>query len=220
MTWYSKLLALALFVALPFIGFYFGAKYEEAKEKVGQTSAPSVNVPSSNVSGNNVTAGPTLSNVEGWKTYRNEKYGFEVKYPNLEFRGYTLGFKERRVDNVPHLGLSYWGFPSEGMPLVDIGILKGVTAADRIAYFQNKFSKDRDFRNVTFSAIRDTSIAGLPARQFFVIHPDQFEFGSDRLLITLVENGGIVYEFQLGTEEGDEYQDTYNQILSTFKFIP
>ena len=27
-TWYSKLLALILFVALPFIGFYLGIKYE------------------------------------------------------------------------------------------------------------------------------------------------------------------------------------------------
>jgi hypothetical protein len=26
-TWYSKLLALALFVALPFIGFYYGMQY-------------------------------------------------------------------------------------------------------------------------------------------------------------------------------------------------
>ena len=31
-TWYSKLVALALFVALPFIGFYLGVKYEKARE--------------------------------------------------------------------------------------------------------------------------------------------------------------------------------------------
>ena len=29
-TWYSKLLALVLFVALPFLGFYAGMKYQEA----------------------------------------------------------------------------------------------------------------------------------------------------------------------------------------------
>ncbi len=31
-TWYSKTLALVLFVALPFVGFYIGAKYGEAAE--------------------------------------------------------------------------------------------------------------------------------------------------------------------------------------------
>mgnify|MGYP001560749866 CR=1 FL=1 len=40
-TWYSKLLALVLFVALPFIGFYFGVKYEKAKEAVNQTNVSS-----------------------------------------------------------------------------------------------------------------------------------------------------------------------------------
>ena len=31
----------------------------------------------------NETAGPALSEVEGWKIYRTSQYGFEIKYPNL-----------------------------------------------------------------------------------------------------------------------------------------
>lgn len=30
-TWYSKLLALIIFIAMPFIGFYLGVKYQEMK---------------------------------------------------------------------------------------------------------------------------------------------------------------------------------------------
>ena len=41
-TWYSKVLALALFVALPFIGFYFGVKYENAREKAAQINIFSI----------------------------------------------------------------------------------------------------------------------------------------------------------------------------------
>ncbi|MBI4085949.1 MAG: hypothetical protein HY433_01750 [Candidatus Liptonbacteria bacterium] len=41
-TWYSKLLALALFVALPFIGFYFGVKYENIREKGVQANTSSI----------------------------------------------------------------------------------------------------------------------------------------------------------------------------------
>jgi len=33
-TWYSKLLALILFVILPFIGFYLGMKYAEQRAEI------------------------------------------------------------------------------------------------------------------------------------------------------------------------------------------
>jgi hypothetical protein len=35
-TWYSKLLALALFIALPFIGFYYGVQYGKMVASIGQ----------------------------------------------------------------------------------------------------------------------------------------------------------------------------------------
>ena len=41
-TWYSKLLALVIFVALPFIGFYYGAQYGKTVAAIGQTSTSSV----------------------------------------------------------------------------------------------------------------------------------------------------------------------------------
>lgn len=41
-TWYSKLLALALFIALPFAGFYLGIQYQKLKSAAGQSIAPAV----------------------------------------------------------------------------------------------------------------------------------------------------------------------------------
>lgn len=37
-TWYSKLLALGLFIALPFIGFCLGMRYEQLKRGASATS--------------------------------------------------------------------------------------------------------------------------------------------------------------------------------------
>ena len=38
-TWYSKLIALVFFVALPFIGFYYGVQYGKIVAAIGQAPA-------------------------------------------------------------------------------------------------------------------------------------------------------------------------------------
>jgi hypothetical protein len=92
-TWYSKILALILFVALPFAGFWLGMKYAntrayilEGREIAREQIAKQKNSTSTEV------------DTAGWKTYRNEEYGFEIEfseefknlsvYPNKHFRGY------------------------------------------------------------------------------------------------------------------------------------
>lgn len=82
-TWYSKILALALFVALPFIGFYYGTQY-------GQTLA-ALNAAQQNATNGASTAAPAnndyFSNVSEWQTARVDAAGFSIAYP--------LGFNEQ-----------------------------------------------------------------------------------------------------------------------------
>ena len=79
-TWYSKLLALILFVALPFIGFWLGMKYAntrayilEGREIAREQIAKQKNSTSTEIDTTN------------WKIYRNEDYGFEIQHPTEWF---------------------------------------------------------------------------------------------------------------------------------------
>lgn len=69
-TWYSKLVALALFVALPFIGFWFGIQY-----------GPMGGVPLNNPQGTQTAmTSDYYHNVSEWQTDRNSGI-FSIAYP-------------------------------------------------------------------------------------------------------------------------------------------
>jgi hypothetical protein len=76
-TWYSKLLALALFVALPFISFYGGQKYEDLRmagnSGMAMLTAQNLQNPS--------PLPEYYRNVAEWQTSRNDVGGFSVAYP-------------------------------------------------------------------------------------------------------------------------------------------
>jgi hypothetical protein len=76
-TWYSKLIALALFVALPFIGFWFGTNYGEAVAMINATNA------SSSIGGGSQSLGLNsyYSNVADWQPDQRPDGGFSIAYP-------------------------------------------------------------------------------------------------------------------------------------------
>jgi hypothetical protein len=84
-TWYSKLLAMVIFVALPFIGFYYGAQYGKIITAIGQspvgTALPVTG--QSATSTNNVAA--YYNTPAEWQTDANNiAGGFSIAYP-LDF---------------------------------------------------------------------------------------------------------------------------------------
>ncbi len=72
-TWYSRIFSIIIFTALPFWGFYLGYNYGQT-----QISGPII-----------VTIGPVRNAAakqsgipaSGWFPYRNDQYGFTLKYP-------------------------------------------------------------------------------------------------------------------------------------------
>src|SRR5258708_34260613 len=76
-TWYSKILALAFFVALPFIGFYYGMQYGQIE---GQIMANVILANSKNSSLNS----DYYYNTAEWQVDQRADAGFTIAYP-LDF---------------------------------------------------------------------------------------------------------------------------------------
>jgi len=109
----SKYLALALFVALPFIGGWIGYTYAPvAVVEVEKTIVKEVPLNSSDLTPTNTNKMVSVDNKAdlkesatsispfiissstkqlGWKTYRNENYNFEISFPS-SFTGHNNGY--------------------------------------------------------------------------------------------------------------------------------
>jgi hypothetical protein len=75
-TWYSKVLALILFIALPFIGFYAGMWYQK-----------NISPQKSTVTTNGSSTATDSASTAGWKTVvDSEKITVQTKYENGQLR--------------------------------------------------------------------------------------------------------------------------------------
>lgn len=103
-TWYSKFIALALFVALPFIGFYYGAQYGKIVAAIGQT--PATIATSTALTPNAADAAAAYyNNPAEWQTDANNTAGgFSIAYP--------LDFDTQ--DNYPATPSADWRLDANG----------------------------------------------------------------------------------------------------------
>lgn len=74
-TWYSKIVALVLFVALPFVGFWYGIRYGEALQTVRDVAAVATQAG---------TPQDYYADVAAWQTSERSDAGFSISYP-LDF---------------------------------------------------------------------------------------------------------------------------------------
>jgi len=185
----------------------------------------------------NATAELSASSTAGWKTYRNEKYGFEVKRPsnfdgpektkfsmypfyleNIDGEGFfhrvhvrycgESGLEEHCTDNPVNMSLEFF-------------------ILEKSFNFVRKNFEEIDVSE-TFGEVFIDGIKGIHAMagvegtgQFYAVFP--LENGNK----TLVIQRGYTSEGSIGVFQGvkdfisfDDQKKTFDQILSTFKFIP
>ncbi|MEK7180811.1 MAG: hypothetical protein AAB738_00555 [Patescibacteria group bacterium] len=152
-------------------------------------------------------ASQTTSDISDWQTYRNDKYGFEIKYP-----------KELIGPTDPNQGISDGGTFYFALKEGD-----GVYGVSRI-YFQINPNGARDcptiedclsgFNWIKNGTLKDVTVDGLPAKEYASLTPSGKEF-----ILVFFKKGNDLYEFgNNGESNGKESVTLALQILSTFKF--
>jgi len=149
---------------------------------------------------------PTSTIPSGWQTYKNEKYGFEFKYPNeFVYKPYSGNIDDDKGDNIQSINFNY----------KELELGREIVSGIRYTISVNKEKCDEQgFQHPSVKDLRDITVGSIPAK-FYHFSWD----GREAETIQIPINGGCVYiSASYGLDYKDLWENQFNQILSTFKF--
>jgi hypothetical protein len=204
-TLFSKLLAMSLFIILPFLGFYLGMQYQQ---KLTVTTPVVSEVQKTVIP----TPTPTPGSIDilNWKTYTNVKYNFTFKYlPDLnpkETAESSYGDARRlRIDLVNNKTIAY-----------------SVEVLNAGSQNINDFMSNGFYQQVGSgpSHIKKDVINNQTVYRFFMEVPDTNGLsGTPNILF---QNNSIAIVISASLKEGNPEEilndKALNEIASTFRF--
>lgn len=154
--------------------------------------------------------------LKDWKTYRNERFGFEIKYPPNWYTdacnwdsGFSLGFGENRT-------LFLCGTDAPGSSLISVTVVRKMTTLEEFL----RESSYSHIKNITITNGFLDKIPAIRVESVFDKEPEGGWFGDPVPLGTKIMRfisyyDGVVYNFGYHEENSNEF----NRMISTFKFI-
>ena len=169
------------------------------------------------------TITPSVNQTADWKTYRNEKYGYMVKYPkgwNMIEAKPRVGHKieeaenillDKQVQKITFLDREHTG----GCQGFQIAVLSNPEKLTLEQWIKKERADDEDG---SILEISDTSLDGKPAKKLSL-----FGFDHERIVIIVFYKGYIFSINFYGNApcdpEVERHRQIYQQMVSTFSFI-
>src|SRR3989344_4787020 len=157
---------------------------------------------------NNENSTATSSISADWKTYHNEEYGFEIKYPLSNFK-----IRERGESQDVYLAVSIYPVPQpiEFGPYFSVRILKSSGVGDLKKYLQNQFGSNY---------ISDESVS-INGTSWLKVHVKDDYFEREASTLFYSNRNGKVYVLSFFPISADStgVSDVLGKIASTFRFI-
>ncbi|HDZ54838.1 MAG TPA: hypothetical protein ENI19_00535 [Candidatus Nealsonbacteria bacterium] len=153
---------------------------------------------------------PPEDETVNWKTYKNDEYGFEIKYPSdFTFQEFDA---ELNTDQMSVVVRFTKKDTTINYPVFDVSLAKTFSTPE-------EWIEDGNYCPESFASCSSFVSSPIPGSIKF----DKLErhYGSTH---TFFKNNGILFEIAVGATDPNEpipesAYSIYNQILSTFKFI-